>query len=188
MLNGLDPIIIFQFKKLNPFLAPTLAKIPLVSEVKELIELPPIPIYFSLRAQSAIGLYIDSESKNVDIQTITDTMTDGSSPAVDQKAIANTVTINLFGKKGSVQLALITAMIDQVFDRLTSKEYAISYLNGAITIFGGLLHSYSVDQNPTNDLVLIKLELTKGEKQPTKGPEVPGVTPIRGAVPLQAGA
>lgn len=184
MLDGQNPIIIIQIKKLAPFLSDTVARIPIVSQIPTLIDLPPIPIYFSRDAQSLIGLYLSSESKNIDIQTSTETQTDGSQPNVDQKLIGNTTTINLFGKKNSVQLALLTTLFDAIADRVTSKEYAVSYLNGAINIFGGTLHSYSVDQNDTNDLVNVKIELSKGEKQPTKLPGVPAVAPIIGAVPL----
>lgn len=182
MLNGVDPIIIFQFKKLAPYLGSTIEKIPIISQIPDLIALPPIPVYFGRDSQSLIGLYIDSESKNVDIQTTTETQTDGTPPNVDQKGIANVVSINLFGKRNSVQLALLTTLVDQIFDRVTSKEYAISYLNGPITIFGGVLHSYSVEQNADNDLVNVKIELSKGQKEPTPKPTVGAVTPIPNAV------
>ena len=180
MLNGIDPIIIFQFSKLAPKLGETIAKIPVISEIPTLIEMPPIPIYIS---QTATGLQIDSEDKNVDISTMTETKTDGSTPDVDQKGIGSVIAINMVAKKDSLGLALLSAMIDQIFEKVTSKEYAITYLHGPITIFRGVLHSYSVNQNAENELLTIKIELSKGEKQPTKQAEVPTVQPTTGPVP-----
>lgn len=181
MLNGIEPIIIFQFKALAPSLSDLVAQIPVVSKFPSLIEMPPIPVYLS---QSATGIYIESEDKNVDISTETQTMSDGSEPKVDQKGIGNVVRVNITGKKDSLGLALVSALIDQVFDKVTSKEYAISYLHGATTIFQGQLHSYSVQQNSSNELLTIAIELTKGTQNPTKPPDVPIVGKITGAVPL----
>lgn len=182
MLAGIDPIIIFQFAKLaNTGYSNQLAKIPVISEIPSLIEMPPIPIYLSA---SLTGLYIDSESKNLDINTETETLTNGENPNVNQKGIANTVTINLFGKKDSIGLSLLSAMMDQLFDKVTSKEYSITYLHGAVTIFRGVLHSFSVDQSAQNDLLNIKIELSKGEKTPQKISTTPTVEKITGALPI----
>lgn len=184
MLGGLDPIIIFQFKKLAPSLSETVAKIPVVSEVKSFIEMPPIPIYFSRELSGLTGIYIDGESKNIEISTDTQGMTDGSTPQTEQSPISTVVSISMFAKKDSLSVALLSSLIDLVYDKTTSKEYAITYLNGPITIFGGLLHSFSVDQNSGNDLLIIKMELTKGNKTPTKAPELGAVQKTTGLVPL----
>lgn len=181
MLGGVDPIIIFQFSKLAPIAGETISKIPVISKIPTLIEMPPIPIYLS---QTLTGLHIDAEDKNVDIETETQTMTDGTTPAVDQKGISSMITINLLAKKDSVGLSLLSAMIDQIFDKVTSKEYAITYLHGPITVFRGVLHSFAVNQTASNDLLSIKIEISKGQKQPTKAPEVPTVKPSTGLVPL----
>lgn len=184
MLNGIDPIIIFQFAALAPTFGAQLAKIPIVAKsAASLIEMPPIPIYLS---QSFSGIHIDSEDKNVDIKTDTETMSDGSTPSVDQKGIGSVISINMLAKKDSVGLALLSAMIDQVFDKVTSKEYSITYLHGPITIFRGVLHSYAVSQSADNELLTIKLELSKGEKQPTKKPEIPALEKSTGNVPTLA--
>lgn len=181
MLKGIDPVIIFQFAKLAPSLGDTVSKIPVVSKIPTLIDMPPIPIYLS---QQLTGLHIDTEDKNVDIQTTTETTTDGSSPQVDQKGIGSTVAINILARKDSVGLSLLSAMIDQIFDKVTSKEYAITYIHGATTIFRGLLHSYAANQNADNELLTIKIEITKGEAQPTKAAPIPKVPALPGAVPI----
>lgn len=182
MLNGIDPVIIFQFSKLaGTDIGNTISKIPIVSKIPTVIDMPPIPIYLS---QTLTGLHIDSEDKNVDIQTTTETTTDGGSPQVDQKGIGSTISINLLAKKDSIGISLLSAMIDQIFNKVTSKEYAITYLHGPITIFRGLLHSYAVNQSADNELLSIKIELSKGESQPVKAQPQPQVPRFEGAKPI----
>lgn len=186
MLGGLDPIIIFQFaQNVDPtFVGPSqpslVSRIPILSQIPTVIEQPPIPIYLS---EELTGIYIDSEDKNVDIETDTETLSNGEDPDVNQKGVATTVSINLFALKSSLGMSLLSAMIDRVFDKLTSKEYAITYLNGAVTIFRGVLSSYSVNQSSENDLLTIKLTLTRGKKQPTKKPEIITVEGQVGSLP-----
>lgn len=181
MLGGIDPIIIFQISKLaSTGFADLISKVPLVSDIPTLIDQPPIPIYLS---ESLTGIYIDSEDKYVDIQTETTTTADGEPPDPNQSAIGSTVTINLIAKKNSLGLALLSSMIDLVFEKVTSKEYAITYLHGSTTIFRGLLQSYSVQQNASNELLSIKIELSRGQKQPKKVSGVPDVPRTRGVLP-----
>lgn len=166
MLAGKDPVIIFQFSKLaDTAFGRGLASIPLLSEAKPVIDQPPIPIYL---AQDKVGLYVDTEEKVVDIDTETETLSDGEDPVVNQKGISSAVRITLTGLKNSVGISLLSAMIDQVFDKSTSKEYAISYLNGATTIFRGLLTNFQVTQEANTNKVQINLELSRGQKQPKK--------------------
>lgn len=181
MLGGIDPIVIFQFSKKLPELSELIAKIPVVSQIPTVLDAPPIPIYLSERLT---GIYIDSEDKNVDIATETETLSDGATPDVNQKGIASVVSINIVGKKDSIGLTLLSAMIDLLFDKVTSKEYAITYLHGATTVFRGVLHSYSVNQNAGDDRLLIKIELSKGSKTPVKPESVPVVGGIVGTLPL----
>ncbi len=181
MLGGLDPIILFQFGKVFSGSFGLLTKIPITSdENSTVILLPPIPIYLS---ESLTGIYIDSEDKNVDIETDTQTKTDGGTPDVTQKGLSSTVSINLVGKKDSLGLTLLSSLIDILFEKVTSREYSISYLHGPTTIFGALLHSYSVNQNATNELLTMKIELTKGNKNPSLVPQVTNNPAIRGLTP-----
>jgi hypothetical protein len=181
MLNGIDPVIIFQFSKLaDTGFAEQLGRIPVVSEIPTLIEQPPIPIYLS---ETLTGIYIDSEDKNVDIQTETETKTDGSDPDVAQKGIGSVTSINLVAKKNSLGLSLLSAMIDLIYEKVTANEYAITYLNGPVTIFRGKLTSYSVNQNASNELLTIRIEITRGQKQPQKTDPVPTVPGSTGVLP-----
>lgn len=165
MLGGNDPVVIFQFSKALPSLGQALGRIPIISKIPTVIDMPPVPIYLS---EDRTGLCIDSESKDVTISTSVQTMTDGSAPAVDQKGVGSSVTIVFEAKKDAVGVSLLSAMIDQVFDKLSSKEYSISYLHGATTIFRGIMQSYQVSQTANTDKINITIEISRGEKQPQK--------------------
>ena len=65
-------------------------------------------------------------------------------------------------------MILLSSLMDTLMDKVTSKEYAITYLHGATTIFFGLLHTFSVEQTSQNELLSIKIELSKGSKQPVQ--------------------
>jgi hypothetical protein len=182
MLNGIDPIIIFQFKKAFPSVSDALAKIPLVSQIPTVVEAPPIPIYLS---EDLTGLFIDSESKSIDSDTTTETKTDGSAPDINQKGINSVVKIEIVANKNSLGLTLLTALSDLLYEKLTSKEYSVTYLNGAVTVFNGLIHSFSIQQSANNELYNISIEISRGQyKSPTKVELVPTVSPSTGALPL----
>ena len=181
MLGGIDPIIIFhRYKKVADPTATATSTIPVVSKKDVYVPLPPIPIYLS---EQFTGMFIDSESKNIDIETETQTFSDGSPSDINQKGIASGVSIQITAKKDSLGMILLASLMDTLMDKVTSKEYAITYLHGATTIFYGLLHTFSVEQTSQNELLSIKIELSKGSKQPVKpvvNAPVPGLT---GALP-----
>lgn len=179
MLGGIDPVIIFQFSVLKPSIGDAIAKIPVISKIPSVIDQPPIPIYLS---EQFFNIVIDGESKTVDIETDTETLTSGAAPDVNQKGIQSSVEINIEGKKDSVALTLLSALIDVAFDKCTSKEYAISYLHGATTVFRAVLHSYSVETVPGTDKLAVKISLSRGQK-PTKPNEVPVVPGFTGTLP-----
>lgn len=178
MLNGVDPIILFNFRMKPPAaLASILSKIMTVDE-STMVPLPIIPLYLSERLT---GIYIDSESKNIDIETNTETLNSGGSPEYTQKGIGSSIRVEMVASKNSIGILLLSAMADLIFPKVTSKEYSITYLHGAVTVFSGLLHSFSITQNSNNDLYNITLELIK----PAPGKSaVPTVAKITGAVPL----
>lgn len=181
MLNGIDPIIIFQFSKLIPSASATIAKIPIISQIPTVVDAPPIPIYLS---EKISGLIITSEAKNIDIETTVETKTDGSTADVNQKGINSVTSINIRAKKTSLGLNLLLAMADLILDKATSKEYSITYLHGSVTVFRGLLHSFSVDQDSNSELINLKIDLAKGAKTPQKPAEVPIVPKSTGVLPL----
>jgi hypothetical protein len=180
MLNGLDPIIIFSFKKLLPSLTSALGAVPVVADNPSSFPLPLIPIYLS---ESLTGIYIDSENKSLEIDTNIDTLSDGSEPTMSQKALSSTIKIEMKANRASLGISLFAALADLILPKVTSKEYAITYLHGAVTVFDGLLHSFSISQNAENDLYTISLEIVNpGSKPVTK--TVTEVSRATGAVPL----
>lgn len=185
MLGGLDPVVIFQFQALAPVLGPVVAKIPIVSQDPSLIAMPPIPVYLS---EKIFNIAIGGTAKTVDIETDTETKTDGSAPDVNQKAIQSSVEVQIEGKSDSVALTLLSAMIDQVYDKVTSKEYSISFMYGATTIFNAVLHSYSAETVEGTDKLQIKIKLSKGSKNPTKPNPVGTVPGSTGSIPVGVGA
>ncbi len=171
MLNGIDPIIIFQYKKLVVVeTTDTTTKIPVVSKKKTYVNAPPIPLYLSERLT---GIFIDSESKNLDIETKTDTLSNGDSPVFSQKGIGSVITVQMVASKESVGLSLLSAMSDLILSKVTSGEYSITYLHGAITIFNGLLHSLQISQSADTDKFDITIELSRGSEPKAPAVDVP---------------
>ena len=184
MLNGIDPIIIFQFKKLDPTAAANFSqtyKIPIADVNARYIDFPPIPIYLS---ENLTGLYIDSEDKNIDVETSSETLESGGEPIFYQRGLNSTVKVNLLGSRNSIGLTLIAAMADLIFQKVTSKEYSITYLHGGITVFNGLLHSFSITPNGDNDLYNIGIELTRSTVKTNPIAAITEVPKVTGTVPL----
>ena len=88
----------------------------------------------------------------------------------------------MVANKDSIGVSLFAAMADLIFPVVTSKEYSITYLHGAVTVFAGLLHSFSISQNANNTLYTISMELIRPSAA-FKAP-IPVVAKIRDAVSL----
>ena len=187
MLGGVDPIIIFEFFKvvdLTQYNEVNGRKIPVAGQrTLQFIPIPPIPIYLS---ENLTGLYIDKVDKNIDIGTDTETFINGAVPDILQKGVASSVKVTLNCKKNSIAMMILSSVIDLVYDKVTSKEYNISFLYGATTIFRGVMHSFSVSQSATNDLMEVNIELSRGSKQPTPSNPVPTVPGSTGSIPVGA--
>lgn len=186
MLNGIEPIILFNFFKKTPAIEAAIADIPIVSQLVSKFDLPPIPIYLS---EELTGIYIDSEEKSIEVDTKDETLQDGEVPKTDQKGIHNLITVNMVATTGALGITLLSALADLVFQKVTSKEYSITYLSGPTTVFNGLLHGFSVSSNTNSNLMNIRLELSRSRSLLTKAVEatsisVPAVEP---PVTLQGG-
>jgi len=164
MLGALDPILVFQIYKKIP--AATRAKIPTADadEASQKSTFAVIPIYLS---ETITGIYIDSESKNIDIDTDTSSLSSGEGALVNQKTLGSITVINLIAKQGSIGLTILLALSELILDKATSQEYEVTYMHGAVTVFGGLLHSFSYEQGSNDDLYKIKLELSRGRPKQT---------------------
>jgi hypothetical protein len=177
MLNGIDPILIFNFSKLTTQAKSVIAKVPETANVISKIDLPSIPLYLS---EKLTGIYIDTEEKTLDIDTSIETTILADDPIKNQRSINNSVKITMIASKDSIGLTLLSAMSDLIFPKVTSREYSITYLHGAVTVFAGLLHSFAISQNSGNTLYTITMELIRpgiGVKLPI--PEVPGVKGVQ---------
>lgn len=181
MLNGIYPIFIFNFSKAEKSVQEAVAKIPIVSQLVTKIGLPPIPIYLD---EKITGLCIAGEERSIEVQSSTETLTDGGTPTVDQKGIQSTVSINLEANAGSLGLTLFSALLDQVFEKVTSKEYTVTYLSGAVTVFNGLINRFTISQGNNSTKYLISIELIRAglKTQPPTG--VPVVQKVTSARPL----
>lgn len=185
MLGGLSPVIIFQFSKLaNTQWGEFVGGNSLLSQIPTFVAQPPIPIYLSERLT---GLFVDTENKQVDLNTETTTLKSGEDPEIDQNAIGSTVSVSLKAKKDSIALITLSSLIDMAYDKATSGEYAISYLHGVVTVFRGKLVSYSFDQIADTDLISVQLELTRGTKKPETKETVTPIQKETGTVPLDRG-
>jgi hypothetical protein len=181
MLNGIDPIILFNFFKLTPQVQASLSQIPIVSDIVSKVPFAPIPIYLSERLT---GLSIESEDKSIDIDTTNETATNGADPLIFQKGLNSTVRINLIASRNSIGVTLISALADQIFKKVTSKEYSITYLHGAVTVFNGLLNSFNITQNSDNDLYNITIELVRPGVSTVEKAPIPVVSGVSDAVLL----
>lgn len=186
MLNGIAPVLIFTFKPLSfSRAASTVAGIPLIGSTLSDVVGIPIPIYMD---EKLTGIFIESESKAIDIATKVQVRYDGK-PSVEQQALNSIVTINMLASKSSILLSVLLAMCDQIFSKVVAQNYSIHYLNGPTTIFGGLLHGFSTQAGSDDDLLRIVMQISKGKQEtPTPGsvvsvlPKITGATPV--AVPL----
>lgn len=170
MLNGIAPIIIFNFKQLVPQLDES--NVPLLAGTDISIPLIPIPIYLD---EKLTGIYIDTESKSIDVLTNAQTLPDGKTVEVTQNGINSVVSISMIASKESIGLAVLLAMADIIFKKVTSQEYSITYIHGAITVFGGLLEEITATQSSESQLYTITLKLSNvnGAKTKAKATSAP---------------
>lgn len=185
MLGGLAPIIIFNFPiRMKNSLLFASEGVP-TEEPTFLDKIGiPLPVYLD---EKVTGVYVQNETKAIDIDTENYAKQDGSGEMMTiQKALNNTVTINMVAKKNSIVLGVLLALNDIVFTKVASKEYGVTYLNGPTTVFGGLLTGFTTQTSDDDDLMRIALTIWKtaqlsivpGNVIPV--PKVTGTTPLAG--------
>lgn len=183
MLGGIDPIIIFNFPiRLQDSILFATEGLP--TEPPTFLEGIgiPVPVYLS---ESVTGIYVQNENKSIDIETESYPKNDSKKTMLTvQKALNNSVTIQLVANKNSVVLGVLLALSDIVFSKIAAKEYSVSYLNGPTTIFGGLLTGFSTQSDDNTDLLQITMTIWK-TSQLRIVPETVTATPnTRGTTPL----
>lgn len=187
MLNGISPIIIFNIGALPPssktFKA--ISGIPLIgSTLAQNIGLP-IPIYLD---EKLTGVYVKSQSTQVDMNEEISTKENEKTPDVNQRAINSIVTVNMLAIRGSIVASMLIALNDLIFTKLTSKTYTVSYLNGSTLVLGALVHGFSATENEENDKLDIVFQFSKANKKvdeiPTFFlPKITGSTPVPPVTP-----
>ncbi len=189
MLGGIAPIIIFTFppeesEKIGVNLSKVLGGIPLIGSSLTDVGLP-IPIYLD---ENLTGIYIESESKSLDIDTdITPVYRSSDNKVtnlINQSGLNNLVAVNMIASKDSIILGVLLALSDMVFNKLVSGKYSISYIHSSTVIFGGLLHSFSTTESSDDTLIKINLQIQKNngnKKTPTNS--YFNVEAVRGATP-----
>lgn len=181
MLNGIDPIIIFKFALLpTSSIFNAVAGIPIVEDIVKNFGIP-IPIYLSERV---FGIVLNSEEKSMDVETNVQTRSDGSKADVKQRGLNNIVTLNMTSTKDSIVLSALLALSDICFQKLTSKDYTISYLNGSTIIFDGLLESFHTTVDSNTDKIEITMKISKAPQNTTVAEATtPSITAVTGAIP-----
>lgn len=189
MLNGVAPVLIFNFiKKRDNSVGKFFSGIPLIGEdlAGALTGGLPIPIYLD---ENLTGIAVKSETKTIAVENEVKSRVDGKKPKVFQKALDSVVTINMEARRDNIILAALIALNDQIFQKVTSQEYSISYLNGPTLIFNGLFHGFTQMAGDGTDLLHITLSISKANNETTT-PEVinPVIEPIKGSTPIVPGA
>lgn len=183
MLNGVAPLLIFNFQPVSLTAAVNaLAGIPVIGSTLSSFVGIPVPLYLD---EQLTGIYVESETKAIDIDTNVQARSDGKPPSVDQRGLNNLVTVNMVANRNSVVLAVLIALNDQVFSKVVSKNYSINYFNGITAIFGGLLHGFSTTTGNNDDLIRITMQISKANSQSTAPANVVSVLPkVTGALPV----
>ncbi len=185
MLNGLAPILIFTFPENPASLSPTfnaLRGIPLIGNTIVSAGIP-IPIYLD---EKLTGLYVESEAKNLDIETSIEPRYDDKKPLIYQRALNSSVSINLVGTKDSIILSALLTLTDLIVPKLVSQRYGVTYLKGSTLIFGGLLQGLNTQTGADDELIRITMQIQKTDQRPAFSPA--GIlAKTTGAVPGLAG-
>lgn len=181
IISSVAPIIIFNFPfdtdSGNPVFN-ALSGLPLIGQGGALASVGvPIPIYLD---EQLTGLYVQSENKNIDISTEQNDSANSTKPTITQKSISNTVSVNLVGKKDSIFVTALLALIDIAYPMLFKAKYRVSYLNGQTVVLGGLIQGITAQSQNDNELVDIAFTIHKAD---SLGSSVPSFV----SVPATAG-
>lgn len=185
MINGGDPIIIFHIynKPKRTVFGPLNEFDQRLDDLKSLIG---IPIAIPLN-ERLTGIYIENESRNIQVVTNIDPTTDKDeltgvtkSPEVYQTGAESSVSISMKALEGSIMLTVFLAVAEQLISKLVSGEYGITYFNRSTVIFNGLLSGLSTSVDSGTDLMKIDFSLSTAKKKLPTLPKAAaaGPTPI----------
>lgn len=177
MLNGVAPILIFYFP-IIPVTIP-LSGIPLLGLSDTALGIP-IPIYLD---EKLTGIYINTQEKNVDIDTQPETSADGNVKVL-QRGVNNTITVHLKANKDSLLLGVLLAFSDEIFKRAVNGRYSVTYLNGPTLVFGGKIQSLSAQEGENDDIMQITMVIHKANQETQTKSTVQPINPTTGGTPL----
>lgn len=181
MLNGVAPILIFNFPVVPPSVSSILGGIPVVgTSLVEGVGLP-IPLYLD---EDLTGLYIESETRGLDVTNDAQAKNSGDPASVDQKGLDNIVTINMVSSRGNTLLQILLALCDIAFTQLVSKRYGITYLSGSTVVFGGLLKGFNTNASADETRVHVTMEISKANVVVNTGPNYLTIPAVRGTTPI----
>ncbi len=169
MINGIAPLLVFQFPAILPL--PALSGIPIVGDI--LGAGFPIPLYLD---EKLTGVYVSDESMALTVDTEVEIPTNGTPPLYNQRGVENEITVSMLAQKDSIVLTTLIALMDITFKKLVATKYSVSYLNGSTVILGGLVSGFSTQVGSNDDLIRVVLHLQKKD-QKTKPPIDPGLAP-----------
>lgn len=162
MLGGVDPVLIFQTAALGRSPLASLSGVPILGNALPTLSLP-VPIYLS---EKGTGIYVESESVSADVATDVTYTPDGDLNA-NQQAIGSSLTITLVAKRSAPLLSVLLAFMDSCLTLVTAKKYAVTYVNGPISVFNGLIESFSQNADRNTDLIRMTLVLARNKKKAT---------------------
>lgn len=171
MLNGKYPILIFHLYAYDKIANSILGLInqPAQTFATSAIGVP-IPFILS---QELTGIALDDETKSMEIDTTIDAPLDSSVPPIaKQMPVVSNINVSLSCNRDSVFLTILSALGDLLFRRCTAGDYGITYMNGPIVIFDGLLSRFSTMRGANSTLMRVDFSLSLG-KQETKQPDKP---------------
>lgn len=179
ILSSVAPILIFSIPFDADSLDPVynaLSGLPITQGLASAVGIP-IPIYLD---EQLTGIYVNSENKNVDIATEGLDKQNSTKPTMKQTSVSNTVSVNMVGKKDSIFLAALLALVDLAYPALAKAKYRVSYLNGSTVVLGGLIQGISAQSREDNDLVDISLVIHKADSLGQDVPTTPSVPALPG--------
>lgn len=189
MLNGVAPVLIINFiKKKDNSTGRFLSGIPLVGGdlAGALTGGLPIPLYLD---EMLTGMYVMSETKTIAVETEVKALVDGTKPKISQRAVDSTVTVVIEARRTNILMVALLALNDQIFQKVASKEYSVSYLNGSTVVLNALFSGFTSMAVEGTDKLSVTITLSKANQLSTKPVDTnPVIAPSVGEKPLTAAA
>jgi hypothetical protein len=161
-LNGIAPLLVIQLK--NSASMNVVKKIPVAGDFLSKNVGVPIPIYLD---ENLTGIFVQGESKAIDIETRLDSIDGKNAPIVSQKALSSVTSVEMVASRTGVLLMTLIAFADLILTRVVAKQYSVSYFNGPTIIVNGVLHGFTTQLGENNDLVHIKMDIATAPQPPS---------------------